>query len=1107
MLLSQWSSLILSALQSRFLRNSNRGLGRRGVTGSLRIPSQVQVLEDRQYLSAALITVTIATDPSGPHAGISLRDAIATANGHNAGDTVQFAKSLSGSTITLTQGELLVTGAVTISGTATGSYGITIDGGNKSRIFDVYTSASASRSVIISGLTLQHGNGVGAQGSGTGGAIYNAETLSLFGVTFVNNTAVSYGGAVNNRSTLAATDCTFFANTVTGKNGYGGAIANPYAFVTTMTNDTIVGNSVTGTGGTGGGISNLNGREMVAINTLIMGNSASSSSDLQGTLTSPQSKSNLIGIPLGQTLSTIFQTSSGTPVVSPNGFPTASIAPAETIALLGISTNPAVTTGSTPLTTLSASVPTAAVGTIGTIKVAATTYLQPGDWISLDSEIVRINSIIGTSLVVERGVLGTTPAAHSSGINVMVTDQRGFIRNAHPDLGAFETLPTAVSNVTIASGPYTGSPFAVTDATVTSGATTVGTFGSPYLSYAYYAGTLTPAQILTATPLAGPPKNVGNYTVVATYNDAPGFRPSTSGPVYFSITQATLEIDASDNTKVYDSTTAAAAVPTYSGLLDGDSISNLHEAYQSKDVLGTNGSTMYVTTYTINDGNGGNNYTVVTVTHTGTITPAPLTIAAVTDSKQYDGTTSSNQSPTGIGLLGTDTVTGTQAFQSKNVLGDNNSVLYVISYTVNDGNGGNDYTISDPPLTAAGTITKAPLVITAVTATKQYDTTLTATGTPVVLSTLYDGDTVTNLTQAFQDKNVHGTNGSSIAITSWTVNDGNNGHNYDYQFSTAAGTIIPAPLTITPVTASKVYDRTTSSSVKPTASGLLGTDSFNGTQVYNSAIPSSYPGGATSLSISAYAINDGNKGNNYSVAQVPSVSGTITIVASLVRFQDTPVTNITAGVPIYSQTTPAGTVPVSVAIKDATNTYVINTDNTSVVRITLDHGTFASSGLSYVEAQASSGVATFSLNPADASALLITQSGSYNMTVTIPASPSIPSIKTAGPTVVKAAAPTQLNFLSSVPNGSANVALGSFQIQALDQYGNAVTGLTINLAVNSYIGSGSAGVLTGSSSQTNSSGIATFSAVKLSKAGTYTLKAYVTTPDFPMAISNSLTIT
>ena len=99
-------------------------------------------------------------------------------------------------------------------------------------------------------------------------------------------------------------------------------------------------------------------------------------------------------------------------------------------------------------------------------------------------------------------------------------------------------------------------------------------------------------------------------------------------------------------------------------------------------MLGTNGSTLTVTAYTVNDGNGGADYTVTTHTATGTITPAALSISAVTDSKTYDSTTSSSKIPTVSGLQGSDTVTGlSQAFTSGRARHERHTLI-VTAYTV-----------------------------------------------------------------------------------------------------------------------------------------------------------------------------------------------------------------------------------------------------------------------------------------------------------------------------------------------------------------------------------------------------------------------------------------
>src|SRR5204863_6906388 len=139
---------------------------------------------------------------------------------------------------------------------------------------------------------------------------------------------------------------------------------------------------------------------------------------------------------------------------------------------------------------------------------------------------------------------------------------------------------------------------------------------------------------------------------------------------------ASLTINAVTDMKVYDASTGSTGVPTVSGLQSGDTVSGRVQMYASKNVLGSNGSTLQVSGYTVNDGNSGNNYTVAANTAAGTITPASLTISAVTDTKVYDATTSSGGAPTVAGLVGGDSVTASaQAYASKNVLGTNGSTL------------------------------------------------------------------------------------------------------------------------------------------------------------------------------------------------------------------------------------------------------------------------------------------------------------------------------------------------------------------------------------------------------------------------------------------------
>src|SRR5436309_15295220 len=90
----------------------------------------------------------------------------------------------------------------------------------------------------------------------------------------------------------------------------------------------------------------------------------------------------------------------------------------------------------------------------------------------------------------------------------------------------------------------------------------------------------------------------------------------------------------------------------------------------------------------VNDGNSGNNYSYTFNTATGTISKRALTISAVTDSKTYDGTTTSTLTPTfGSLQTGDTTTTFSQAFDRHNAV----ERTMMTSGIVNDGNSGNNY--------------------------------------------------------------------------------------------------------------------------------------------------------------------------------------------------------------------------------------------------------------------------------------------------------------------------------------------------------------------------------------------------------------------------------
>jgi uncharacterized repeat protein (TIGR03803 family) len=143
-----------------------------------------------------------ATDPVTTNADSgagSLRAVIAAAA---PGDTITFDSSLTGQTITLTSGEIIINEDLTITGPGSGS--LTISGNSASRVFFML-----SGTVNISGLTITNGiaqggtggggnNGGGGGGAGMGGGLFvNAGSLTLTDVNFNQCSATGgYGGTL-----------------------------------------------------------------------------------------------------------------------------------------------------------------------------------------------------------------------------------------------------------------------------------------------------------------------------------------------------------------------------------------------------------------------------------------------------------------------------------------------------------------------------------------------------------------------------------------------------------------------------------------------------------------------------------------------------------------------------------------------------------------------------------------------------------------------------------------------------------------------------------------------------------------------------------------------
>ena len=209
-------------------------------------------------------------------------------------------------------------------------------------------------------------------------------------------------------------------------------------------------------------------------------------------------------------------------------------------------------------------------------------------------------------------------------------------------------------------------------------------------------------------------ENVGTYAIQqGTLSLSSDYVINFTG-ANLTINQKSITITAVTDTKVYDGTTTSAGVPTISPALVLGNTPNFTQTFNTKNV-GT-GKTL-TPAGNVNDGNGGNNYVYTFVpVSTGTITARPITVTAVTDTKVFDGTTSSTGVPTiTSGSLATgDTATWIETFDTP-VVGTGKTLTP--AGTVTDGNSGNNYTVTfvtnttgvitaTPPTTAKLTVIK-----------------------------------------------------------------------------------------------------------------------------------------------------------------------------------------------------------------------------------------------------------------------------------------------------------------------------------------------------------------------------------------------------------------
>jgi hypothetical protein len=207
------------------------------------------------------------------------------------------------------------------------------------------------------------------------------------------------------------------------------------------------------------------------------------------------------------------------------------------------------------------------------------------------------------------------------------------------------------------------------------------------------------------------------------------------------ITQSPLTITASANTKYYDGTASALAVPQVTGLKGNtDSVTVLAETYNTSSA-GTNLTLSVSPGYSVNDGNGGNNYHVTTATSSmGVINRALVAVSITGVNKTYDTTPLATATCTVTSGVITGDLNGVACTVTGAMFGSSNAGTWAVSGTVSltGGSAGNYSVASVSP--GAASIGQYLLAAAITAANKPFDGTPTAAISSCSLNGVFRAD-------------------------------------------------------------------------------------------------------------------------------------------------------------------------------------------------------------------------------------------------------------------------------------------------------------------------------------------------------------------------------
>ncbi len=523
---------------------------------------------------------------------------------------------------------------------------------------------------------------------------------------------------------------------------------------------------------------------------------------------------------------------------------------------------------------------------VGTLTATA------GAGLTLNGNVVATGG--GTSIV-----LAGTTFTNNAGVTALNPGAgRWLVYSTDPTLNSFGGLASgnqALWNRTYpAAVPETGNRYVfATQPTLTftstnvakiygqdATATVAGAYGvAGFVSAATYGGVFTQDTVANAVsgtpavtslgspgtaPVAGSPYAIN--VDVSGVTTTTGYAKAAASSGQITVNAAPLTIAADDKAKVYGDADPVLTA-TYTGLQNGETpavVTGLALSAPTGAAASVIGSPHTIAA----SGASSPNYTILYIDGQLIVTPRPIAVAANAQTKVYgDAEPVLTYVVGGGGLVYGDTLAGSLTrVAGETVAGSPYSILqgtvtnaanpnYAISYTGN-----------------VLTITPATLVGGIMAANKVYDANTSATITSRTLAGVVGSDAVSYVGGAasFADKNV-GT-GKTVTATGLALVGADAGNYTVNTTATTIANITPAPLTIAATTNMKTYDGTRSATAIPAVAGLQPGDTVTGlAQIYDSK----NAGTGKTLSVSAYTVNDGNSGGNYSVNTFDNTTGVI----------------------------------------------------------------------------------------------------------------------------------------------------------------------------------------------------------------------------------------